>query len=124
MKATNWNSKKIDLAKTRYNFTIQQTKTMAYRRQICLSARVKKIGGRRGGLACFREFPKARSKHNNTAAAEVIGDMFVLKSPDPLFQEFYPEGHYIIKQHTLGNKFYILSEGRVKVTKTNKGTDE
>lgn len=37
------------------------------------------------------------------------------------FQEFYPEGHYIIKQGTLGDKFYILSEGRVKVTKTNKG---
>lgn len=37
------------------------------------------------------------------------------------FQEFYPEGHYIIKQDTLGDKFYILSEGQVKVTKTNKG---
>jgi len=39
----------------------------------------------------------------------------------PFLQEFYPEGHYIIKQGTLGDKFYILSEGRVKVTKTNKG---
>lgn len=44
---------------------------------------------------------------------------FLIK-PNP-FQEFYPEGHYIIKQDTLGDKFYILSEGQVKVTKTNKG---
>lgn len=45
---------------------------------------------------------------------------FLIKLTNP-FQEFYPEGHYIIKQETLGDKFYILSEGRVKVTKTNKG---
>lgn len=69
-----------------------------------------------------RVFKKARSKHNSAAAA--IGNIFVLNPLDPLFQEFYPEGHYIIKQNTLGDKFYILSEGRVKVTKINKGTDE
>lgn len=48
-------------------------------------------------------------------------DCGFLIEPNNYFQEFYPEGHYIIKQDTLGDKFYILSEGRVKVTKTNKG---
>ncbi|XP_060851768.1 cGMP-dependent protein kinase, isozyme 1-like [Rhopalosiphum padi] len=53
-----------------------------------------------------------------------LNEEFLSKIADVLKEEFYPEGHYIIKQDTLGDKFYILSEGRVKVTKTNKGEDE
>lgn len=99
---------------------------MAFRRETFSSARVLETRRPTWQFGTFsRVSEKARSKHNNAAAAAAtIGDMFVLKPPDPLFQEFYTEGHYIIKQDTLGDKFYILSEGRVKVTKTNKGTDK
>ncbi|XP_050520049.1 cGMP-dependent protein kinase, isozyme 1-like isoform X2 [Daktulosphaira vitifoliae] len=53
-----------------------------------------------------------------------LDEEILWKISDVLKEEFYPEGHYIIKQDTVGDKFYILSEGRVKVTKLNKGDDE
>ncbi|XP_050441738.1 cGMP-dependent protein kinase, isozyme 1-like [Adelges cooleyi] len=53
-----------------------------------------------------------------------LDEEILWKIADVLKEEFYPEGHYIIKQDTMGDKFYILSEGRVKVTKRNKGDDE
>jgi len=65
-----------------------------------------------------------RNSCNNTCwtlNTYLINDLNFLINLKPFLQEFYPEGHYIIKQDTLGDKFYILSEGRVKVTKTNKG---
>lgn len=41
---------------------------------------------------------------------------------ESLFQEFYPGGHYIVRQGASGDTFYILSGGTVKVTQTLPGS--
>ena len=44
--------------------------------------------------------------------------MSILFSPP---QNVFPEGTYIIRQGTVGDTFYIISEGKVKVTKKVEG---
>ena len=39
----------------------------------------------------------------------------------PPFKEFYPANAYIIRQGAIGDKFFIISQGIVKVTQTIPG---
>ncbi|XP_073979812.1 protein kinase, cGMP-dependent at 21D isoform X2 [Rhodnius prolixus] len=46
------------------------------------------------------------------------------KIADSMQLEFYPGGHYIVRQGASGDTFYILSGGTVKVTQTLPGCSE
>ena len=59
----------------------------------------------------------------NVPILQTLDHSHLQRLADKLTQVHYNDGHYIIKQGEVGDTFYVIRSGKVRVTKNNKEED-